>query len=308
METTFGIIIPYAALAIFFIGFIYRIVTWAKSAVPFRIPTTCGQQRSLSWIKPSYLDNPPDIKGVIGRMVLEIFLFRSLWRNTRAEVKADSQKMIFGGRKWLWLFGLLFHLSLFIILVRHTRLFFEPVPWAIKTLEDLDGAFEILMPVVYVTDILVVAALLFLLIRRVVLPQVRYISLPADYFALLLILGIAATGICIRGFFPADVAGVKELAMGVLRFDPSIPESASLSWLFYTHLTMVCVLFAYFPFSKLVHLGGVFFSPTRNMANTNRVQRHINPWDYPVKTHPYHEYEEEFHGKMVQAGLPVEKE
>lgn len=308
METTFGIILPYVALAIFFVGFIYRIISWARSPVPFRIPTTCGQQKTLPWIKSSYLDNPSDIKGVIGRMLLEVFLFRSLFRNTRAEVKSDSQKLIYSGRKWLWLFGLLFHMSLLIILVRHLRLFFEPVPWALKTLESLDGAFEILLPSLFITDILIVVALLYLVGRRVVFPQLRYISLPADYFAVLLILGVAVTGICLRIFFHTDVEAIKELAMSVLRFSPGIPDASSISWLFYTHLTMVCVLFAYFPFSKMMHMGGIFFSPTRNMANTNRVKRHVNPWDYPVKMHPYHEYEEEFHEKMVQAGLPVEKE
>jgi hypothetical protein len=68
------------------------------------------------------------------------------------------------------------------------------------------------------------------------------------------------------------------------------------------------VLLAYFPFSKLMHMGGVFLSPTRNMANNNRSKRHVNPWSYPVKVHTYEEWEEEFHDKMKAAGLPLEKE
>ena len=59
------------------------------------------------------------------------------------------------------------------------------------------------------------------------------------------------------------------------------------------HLLLVSVLAAYFPFSKLMHIGGVFLSPTRNLANNNRSQRHINPWNYPVKTHSYAEWEED---------------
>ena len=62
----------------------------------------------------------------------------------------------------------------------------------------------------------------------------------------------------------------------------------------------------YFPFSKLVHLGGVFLSPTRNLANNNRMVRHINPWNAPVKVHTYEEYEDEFRDKMIEAGIPVE--
>ena len=64
----------------------------------------------------------------------------------------------------------------------------------------------------------------------------------------------------------------------------------------------------YFPFSKLVHMGGVFMSPTRNMANNNRKKRHVNPWNYPVKHHTYEAYEDEFRDHMVEAGIPVEKE
>ena len=36
-------------------------------------------------------------------------------------------------------------------------------------------------------------------------------------------------------------------------------------------------LAAYFPFSKLMHMAGVFLSPTRNLANNNRMVRHVNP-------------------------------
>ncbi|MFO8010739.1 MAG: sulfate reduction electron transfer complex DsrMKJOP subunit DsrM [Dehalococcoidia bacterium] len=306
MNTLFGVIIPYVAIAIFFLGFLYRIFNWSRTPVPFRIPTTCGQQKSLSWIKPSYLDNPPTTLHVTGRMILEIFLFRSLWRNTKTEVKPAKQKLIHSGNKWLWLFGLLFHISLLIIVVRHLSRFIEPVPWALKTLETLDGAFEFAVPTLFITDILILLALTYLLLRRIVFPQLRYISLPSDYFALFLLLGSAATGICLRLWYHTDIVAAKDLAMSVLRFQPDAPDG--LSWLFYLHVTMVSVLFAYFPFSKMVHAGGIFFSPTRNMANNNRVKRHVNPWDYPVEIHTYEEYEEEYRDKMKAAGLPLEKE
>ena len=74
------------------------------------------------------------------------------------------------------------------------------------------------------------------------------------------------------------------------------------------HLFLVTILLAYFPFSKLMHFAGVFMSPTRNLANNNRMKRHINPWNYPVKVHTYDEYEDEFRDLMKAAGLPVEKE
>ena len=49
-------------------------------------------------------------------------------------------------------------------------------------------------------------------------------------------------------------------------------------------------------------------SPTRNLTTNSREKRHTNPWNYPVKVHTYQHYEDEFREKMVEAGLPVEKE
>jgi nitrate reductase gamma subunit len=94
--------------------------------------------------------------------------------------------------------------------------------------------------------------------------------------------------------------------MSLMRLEPQVPQG--LSPLFFAHLFLVSVLWAYFPFSKLMHMGGVFMSPTRNLANNSRAKRHVNPWEYPVKVHTYEQYEEEFRDKMKQAGIPVEKE
>jgi hypothetical protein len=57
-----------------------------------------------------------------------------------------------------------------------------------------------------------------------------------------------------------------------------------------------------------MHMGGVFLSPTRNMANDSRMKRHINPWNAPVKVHTYEEYEDEYRDKMKAMGLPLDKE
>jgi nitrate reductase gamma subunit len=83
---------------------------------------------------------------------------------------------------------------------------------------------------------------------------------------------------------------------------------AGISPLFYVHLFLVCVLFAYFPFSKLLHAPGVFLSPSRNLPGNNRWVLHVNPWNYPVKFHHYDEYEDRFREPMIEAGIPVEKE
>jgi nitrate reductase gamma subunit len=298
------VVIPYAAFAVFVVGFIYRVVQWAKAPVPFRIPSTCGQEKSLPWIRTNPLDNPSCLWGVIGRMALEILLFRSLFRNTKVEIL--QKRPVYDSAKGLWFFGLLFHWSLLIIVVRHLRFFIEPIAGWINSLSALDGFFEIGIPTLYLSDAAILAGLSFLLLRRLVSSRLRYISLFTDYFSLLLILGVVGTGLLMRHFFPADLLQVKNLALGWVTFSPVVPREVGT--LFYMHLCFVFTLMAFFPMSKLMHAGGVFLSPTRNLANDSRVQRHINPWNAPVKVHTYEEYEDEFRDKMKLAGLPVEKE
>ncbi len=301
----FGIIIPYAAATIFIVGLIYRVLRWASSPVPFHIPTVCGQQKSLPFIKADNIESPYNIAGVIARLALEILFFRSLFRNEKVELK-QSGKLIYGGNKYLWLGGLAFHWCLFIILLRHLRYFLEPVPSVIVFISNIDGMFQLAIPTLFLTDLVILIALTYLFLRRVIYPQIRYISLPSDYFAILLLLGVVISGILMRLVWKVDIVGVKELAMGVISFRPSLPEGIGLT--FYIHLFLVSTLVAYFPFSKMVHMAGIFLSPTRNLMNNSRMVRHINPWNYPVKVHTYEEYEKEFGEMMKEAGLPLEKE
>jgi nitrate reductase gamma subunit len=304
MKYLFGVFIPYAAFITFAMGVIYRIINWAQSPVPFRIPTTCGQEQSLPWIKQNKIDNPSTLGGVIVRMLLEVLFFRSLFRNLKMEFNA-GKRIAYEWEKWLWLAALAFHWSFLAVLVRHLRFFTEPVPFAIQMVEEVDSIMQIGLPVLFMSGFVLLAAATYLFIRRVVIPQVRYISLPADYFPLFMIMAIAITGIFMRYLTKVDIIRIKELTMGLVSLQPTIPDGVGT--LFYVHLFLVCILFAYFPFSKLMHFGGVFMSPTRNLINNNRAKRHVNPWNYPVKVHSYESYENEFRDRMIEAGLPVDK-
>jgi nitrate reductase gamma subunit len=301
----FGVVIPYVAIAAFILGFIYRVLLWGRSAVPFSIPTTAGQQKSLPWIKQNKLDNPSSTMGVIGRMALEVFLFRSLFRNTKVDYREGPQ-ISYGSEKFLWLAGLAFHWSFLIIFVRHFRFFIQNVPVPVRLIEIVDSFFQIGAPLLYMTDVVILAAVTYLFFRRVSMPLIKYISLPSDYFPLFLIFGLAASGVLMRYFYKVHIVGVKQLAMGLISFNPVIPEG--IGAIFYVHLFLLSILLIYFPMSKLMHMGGVFLSPTRNMPNDSRMKRHINPWNYPVKLHTYEEYEDDFREKMKKAGIPVEKE
>ena len=236
-------------------------------------------------------------------MALEILLFRSLFRNDRAELVGPG-RALYRGNRLLWLGGLIFHWSLLVILLRHLKLFFEPVPFFVTVLQNLDGLFLVSTPTLLMTDFLILTSLAYLFLRRVVNPQIRYISLFSDYLPLLLLLGIAVSGLLMRHLFRVDLLEVKRFALGILGFSPFVAKG--LGVIFYVHLFLVSILLAYFPFSKLMHMGGVFMSPTRNLRNDSRERRHINPWNYPVKVHTYGEWENEFRDAIKEAGLPLE--
>jgi nitrate reductase gamma subunit len=305
-----GVVVPYAAIAVFVLGFVYRILGWARAPVPFRIPTTCGQEKSFPWLRHDRLENPSGTLGVIWRMFLEVFLFRSLFRNTKADV-VEGPKYAYASSKWLWMAGLAFHWTFLFIVLRHFRIFVEPVPVFVSKIEALDGFLQMTLPTFYLTDAVFILAVTYLFLRRVFVPQVRYISFAADYFPLFLVLGIAGTGVLMRYILRVDVAGIKQLVAGlftggILTGAVEFPEG--ISYMFYIHLLLVSMLLAYFPFSKLMHMGGVFMSPTRNLANNSRMKRHINPWNPDVKYHTYEEYEDEFRKVMKSVDLPLEKD
>jgi nitrate reductase gamma subunit len=182
----------------------------------------------------------------------------------------------------------------------------NPVPFFVGSIESVDGFFQMTLPALYQTDLVLVAALSYLFLRRIFEPKMRYISLINDFFPLFLILSIAGSGILMRHVYRVDVVGIKELAMGLASFSPAVPEG--IGALFFVHFFLVSVLVAYFPFSKLMHMGGVFLSPTRNLPNNTREAHHVNPWNYDVKSHTYAEYEDEFRDVMKAAELPLDKE
>ncbi len=305
LRMVFGAVLPYVAIVTFLAGITLRVLRWSAVPVPFKIPTTSGQQRSLPWIRQARLDSPFTKLEVVGRMLLEVLFFRSLFRNSKVELR-DGPRLVYGEEKWLWLSAMVFHWTFLIVFLRHLRFFMEPTPGWVEGLESLDGFFQIAAPAVLWTGVLLFLALSYLLLRRLFDPQVRFISLATDYFALLLLASLAGSGLLMRYFTKVDIVAVKQLGVGLVTLSPVVP--AAIGPLFFVHLLLLSALIAYFPFSKLVHMPGVFLSPTRNMPNDNRARRHVNPWNYPVKVHTYEEWEEEFHDKIVAAGLPLDKE
>jgi nitrate reductase gamma subunit len=278
--------IAYLGFAVFVAGMVWRVVAWARVPVPFAIALTCGQQKSLPGIRAAWLENPWTRAGAACRVALEALLFRSLLRNSRAQL-LPGPRFVYRGDRSLWAGALLFHGCLLWVVVGHLRFFLEPA-----FLGKANGF----------VDAGLLAGLAFLLLRRVADPRLRYVSMAADYLPLALLATVAGSGVLLE----TDVVAVKRFSLSLMTFHPVAPPAAGA--MFYVHLIAASALLACVPFTKLAHMAGIFFSPTRNLPADSRARRHINPWLGPVQVHTYAEWEDEFRDKMRAAGLPLERE
>ncbi len=192
---------------------------------------------------------PTTRSGVAFRMIKELTIFESLYKSN----------------KWIWLFGWLFHFGLLLVLLRHLRYFTDPVwSWVV-----------FIQPFGKYAAFAMLAGLAGLLLRRIVVDRVRYISAPSDYLMLLLLLLIGGTGALMTFVTHTDIVTLKSYLMGLMVFEiRSLPTDPVLL----IHLASVILLMAIFPISKLLHAPGVFFSPTRNQVDNPREQRHIARW------------------------------
>lgn len=193
---------------------------------------------------------PTSAGGVVLRMLRETVLFESLFKAS----------------KWTWLFGWLFHASLLFVVLCHLRFFVDPV-W---------GWVNAISPYSKYGGIVLFASLAGLLLRRIVVARVRYISVPSDYLMLMMLMCLAGSGLLMRYKFYIDLYTLRNFALGLGTFSfNNLPPSAMLV----VHLLMVVLLLLVFPFSKLVHAIGVFFSPSRNQRDNSRSKRYTNRWD-----------------------------
>ena len=192
---------------------------------------------------------PTTPTGVALRLTREVVLFESLFKSN----------------KWTWLFGWIFHAALLLVLLRHLRYFQQPV-WTPVVWVQAFGTYA---------GFVMAIGLGGLWARRWLVDRVRYVSTPSDHLHLALLLAIAASGLAMRFVAHTDIVALKAFMLGLLRFDlQPLPADP----LLLLHLTLVAVLMLVFPISKLMHAPGLFFSPTRNQADTPREARHLAAW------------------------------
>ncbi|WP_428605541.1 respiratory nitrate reductase subunit gamma [Sedimenticola sp.] len=233
MSTVYALLFIVATVVLV-IGLARKIVQYAKTPAPLKIPTTPA---------------PVTQTGVVMRLFREVVFFESLFKST----------------KWTWIFGWLFHMALFVVLLRHLRYFMDPV-WL---------PIELIQPIGVYAGFAMLAGLGGLLIRRLFVDRVRYISAPSDYLWLLVLMFIGFSGLMMKFVAHTDIVMVKQFFTGLLGFSiGTLPIDFPLL----VHLTLVALLMILFPFSKLLHVPGIFFSPTRNQVDNPREKRHLADW------------------------------
>ncbi len=238
--STFFALLFWFATAVILIGLGLKIRQYWVTPAPLKIPTTPA---------------PTTKSGVVYRMAKEVIVFESLFKSN----------------KWIWIFGWIFHMSLFLVLARHLR-YFQEQPWFLVNVIQPFGKYAAFGMVI---------GLLGLLVRRIVVDRVRYISSPSDFLMLIMLLIIGFSGIVMSFFIHTDIIAVREFFLNWMGFSISeLPFSVPLM----VHLSLVALLMIVFPFSKLLHAPGVFFSPTRNQVDNPREQRHIADWAAKLET------------------------
>lgn len=244
MSTFYALLL--LAATIFMIGGIVRkVLQYHATPAPLKIPVTPA---------------PKSTGGVAVRLAKEVVLFASLFRSN----------------KWTWIFGYMFHIGLALAFIRHLRYVIDP-----------EGMFGFIWPLISLeivqsfgkyAGLAMLAGLGGLFARRILVARVRYISAPSDYLMLILIMFIAASGLLMSfiPFYYIDIVQLKSFMLGMLGFDFSNELPTSIVLL--VHLGLVAVLGFVLPISKLLHIPGVFYAPTRNQVDNPREARHISDW------------------------------
>ena len=233
LSVTYAILF-YVATLVLFAGVGMRVAKYARTPAPLKIPITPA---------------PTTRRGVVLRMAREVVFFESLFK----------------ANKWIWLFGWVFHMGMWLVFIRHARYFVFDIP----------GWLAFMQPIGIYAGFAMLVGLLGLWARRILVPRIRYISNPSDHLMLALLVAISGSGLMMRFVLHTDIIMVKAFMLGLLRLRiETLPSDPILL----VHLGCVAALMLVFPISKLMHAPGLFFSPSRNQVDNPREKRHLAPW------------------------------
>ncbi|MFZ5597224.1 MAG: respiratory nitrate reductase subunit gamma [Bacillota bacterium] len=224
-------ILPYITVIVFTVGILYRLGRWA------------GPKLMPNVILSPFPRSEAQRFGVIGA---EVIFFRSLFSSDRA----------------LWVGAWLMHIALFMAIGGHVvGIYFLGKQFIyLGVTETMSENLSVLLGTS--AGLLLLAGLLYLLIRRVSIPKVKEVSSPSDYLHLVLLLTIVVIGNIMRLWehsLGIAYEPVKDYVTQLITFKPlPLDHEVLKTPLFVLHLLFVQILLMILPFSKLMHIPGMF--------------------------------------------------
>lgn len=232
MKIFIGQILPYITVTIFVVGLMYRLGRWAAARIVHNITLS-------PWLESN--------TQVAWRIFTEAFLFRNLFRFDKA----------------LWAGAFLMHFSLLNILGGHVVGFgtlgeqFALIP-GLGITPELSKEMSSFLGTFF--GILIFICLLYLLYRRIAITPVRQVTKISDNLWLIYLLLIVGVGDIMRLFhtYHVEYEHVRELMIRLFTFQPVVGMEIFNNWVFLIHFLLVQILLIIFPFSKLMHIFGMF--------------------------------------------------
>lgn len=231
MKLLIGQILPFITIIIFVLGVFYRLGRWVGAGIVHNITL------SDPWLKTN-----GEVALKIGT---EAFLFRSFFKFDKA----------------LWAGALLMHFALLNVLGGHVVGFgllgeqFAYIPgitpeMSVQASDFLGTLFGI---VLFVT-------LAYLLIRRYTITPLKQMNNSSDVLWLVYLLLIVGVGNIMRLFdqFHIEYHLVRDYVIALFTLQPVVNMELLQSSFFLIHFLLVQILLIVFPFSKLMHLFGMF--------------------------------------------------
>ena len=226
-----GGVLPYITIVVFIVGMAYRLMVWKKTPQPGKMalyPNSTGG-------------------SLVGGILKEVFFFPSLFKGDRT----------------LWIFSWVFHAMLALVFLGHVRVFTGIIDSVLISM-GVSTAGVTWMSSTFggAAGIIMLATGALLLIRRFTTERVKQITNFSDFFALFLLLSIIVTGDLMRFSAGAhiDLVHTRAWAVSLLTFSPTMPAAAAGNMAFLVHALLAQLLIMYIPFSKVLHLGGIFFT------------------------------------------------
>jgi len=232
MKLLIGQILPYITVTLFTLGILYRLGRWAGARIVHNITLS-------PWLQTN--------SQVAIRVSSEAFLFRNLFRFDRA----------------LWAGALLMHFALLNVLGGHIVGFgflgeqFALIP-GLGITPELSREISGLLGSIF--GIVLWIALLYLLYRRFTIEAVKMVTKPGDNLWLIYLLVLVGIGNIMR-FVPGyhiEYELVRDYISALILFHPVVDMDLLNSVFFLAHLLLVQILLIVFPFSKFMHVFGMF--------------------------------------------------